>query len=349
MENSTILADQTCIYCRGSGVKFNREHVIPEAFGKFKDNFVLTCVCVNCNQFLGDELELVLGRNSREAILRLHHGVKAPAGATKLKYDRVELTVNEPGPWRGAQIILAPDPTGTKLDTRPVSQVGLRHKDQEDWTWISEAELAAPGVLDAYRNPESLIQVVGPSQNEVDRITANLKEMGIDFNQRGTLPHPAGADGTILTRLASRTDETILRAIGKIALNYVAYVHGPTFVLMSDFDSVRHWVRRGAPPAWGSPIIVVNTPILADDSLQWRQTNGHIVTVDWNRQGEGLFAQVSLFNDLNYKVLLCPKYSGLWHDLRSGHHFDLESHTISELRAASLSLSGTGRNLNSEP
>src|SRR5205814_9517651 len=90
MKRSTILADQTCIYCQGSGVKFNREHVIPEAFGKFKDNFVLTCVCVNCNQFFGDELELVLGRNSREAILRLHHGVKAPAGAAKLKYDRVE-------------------------------------------------------------------------------------------------------------------------------------------------------------------------------------------------------------------------------------------------------------------
>jgi hypothetical protein len=81
---------------------------------------------------------------------------------------------------------------------------------------------------------------------------------------------------------------------------------------------------------------VVNTPILADDSIRWRQTNGHIVTFDWNRQGEGLFAQVSLFNDLNYKILLCPKYFGLWRELRTGHHFDLNSHTIFELKAATL-------------
>lgn len=335
MQTNTNLV-QTCIYCRESGVEFNRDHVIPEAFGKFKDNFVLTCVCAECNQFFGDELEIVLGRNSREAILRLYHGVKAPAGATRLRYDRVRFTVNEPGPWLGAQIILAADPTGSKVDTRPVPQVGLRNKDQQNWTWLSEAELADPSVLDAYRNPQSLIQVVGPSPDDVDRLTAKLKELGLDFNKRGTLPHPAGADGTILTRLASRTDETILRATGKIAFNYVAHVHGPTFVLSSDFDSYRNWVRHGTPPPWGSPVVVVNTPILADDSSQWRQTNGHVVTFDWNRQGEGLFAQVSLFNDLNYKVLVCLKYSGLWHDVRTGHHFDLDTHTISELKGATL-------------
>lgn len=80
-----------CIYCRATGAPFSRDHVIPEAFGKFENNFVLTCVCSECNQFFGDELELVLGRNSREAILRLHHGVKAPAGAAQLKYENAEL------------------------------------------------------------------------------------------------------------------------------------------------------------------------------------------------------------------------------------------------------------------
>jgi hypothetical protein len=337
METSAALAGQTCIYCRNSGVEFNRDHVVPEAFGKFKDNFVLTCVCAGCNQFFGDALELVLGRNSREAILRLHHGINPPAGAAKLKYDRVELTVNEPGPWRGARIILAADPNGTKLDTRPVPQVGLRNQSQEDWTWISELELADPSLLDAYRNPQSFIQVVGPSQDDIDRLTAKLKVMGVDFNQKGNLPQPVGADGTILTRLASKADQTILRAIGKIGFNYVAYVRGAAFVLRHDFDSFRDWVRLETPPTWGSPVIVVNIPILADDSMQWQQANGHIVTFDWNKQGEALFAQVSLFNDLNYKILLCPRYSGLWHNLRSGHHFGLESRTISELTPATLS------------
>jgi HNH endonuclease len=187
METSITPVDQRCIYRRESRVEFNRDHVIPEAFGRFMNNFVVTCVCTDCNQFFGDELELAPGRNSRESIMRLHHGLNAPAGAAKLRYDRVKLTVSQPGPWRGAQIILAVDGTGTKLDTKPVPQVALRKKDEENWTWLPEADLTLPSVLDPYRNPQSVIQVVGPSQDDVDRLTAKLKEMGIEFNERGTL------------------------------------------------------------------------------------------------------------------------------------------------------------------
>ncbi len=310
--------------------------MIPEAFGRFHNNLVVTCVCSKCNQFFGDELELVLGRNSREAILRLHHGVKAPTGARDLKYDNAKLTVGESGPWRGAQITLRADHTGTKLDTRPVAQVAFKKKDEQEWHWIREEELTDASVVEAYRTSDALIQVVGPSQDDVDRLTGKLNAFGINFNQKGILPQPVNSDGTILTKLASRVDESILRAIGKIAGNYVAYVHGAEFILAKDFDPYRSWVRFGTTPPWGTPVVVVTTPILADDSTHWRQTTGHLVTFDWNRQGDGLFAQVSLFNDLNYKVLMYPQYSGLWSDLRTGHHFDLGSRIISELRAATM-------------
>ena len=332
----TPAPNAVCIYCRSAGVSFNRDHVIPEAFGLFHNNLVLTSVCEKCNQFFGDELELVLGRNSREAILRLHHGVKAPTGAHQVKYENAKLTVAEPGPWRGAQIELAADPTGTKLDTRPVPQVAFKKQDEQDWQWVEEAKLTDASVVDPYRSREHVIQVVGPSQEDVDRLTAKLLGFGIDFNRKGLLPQPVNSEGTILAKLASKVDDAILRAIGKIAGNYVAYVHGADFFLLQDFDAYRNWVRYGTVPTWGLPVVVVATPILADDSRNWRQTTGHIVTFDWNRQGDELFAQVSLFNDLNYKVLLCPKFSGLWRDLRSGHHFDLKSRTISQLHAASL-------------
>ena len=108
------------------------------------------------------------------------------------------------------------------------------------------------------------------------------------------------------------------------------------FFLRSDFDHYRNWVRYGTVPPLGIPVVVVATPILALDSLQWRQTNGHLVTFDWNRQGDGLFAQVSLFNDLNYKILMCPRYSGLVHDVRTGHHFDLQRRAITGLATATL-------------
>ena len=65
-------------------------------------------------------------------------------------------------------------------------------------------------------------------------------------------------------------------------------------------------------------------------------TAGHIITFDWNRQGEGLLSQVSMFNDFNYKVSMCIRFSGLVHDLRTGHHFDLKSRTITKLTAVAL-------------
>jgi HNH endonuclease len=325
-----------CIYCRATGVTFNRDHVIPEAFGKFENNFVLTCVCESCNKFFGDELEIVLGRNSREAILRLHHGVKAPGGAAQLKYDNAELTVDEPGPWRGARIILTADPSGIRLDTRPLPQVAFKNEGETDWKWVPERELDEPSVADRYRDPRSQLQVVGSTQEDLERLTTKLAAIGINYNQKGLLPQPARSDGTILTRLASKVEDRIMRAIGKISGNYVAYVHGAAFFLRPDFDHHRSWVRYGTVPPWGVPVVVVATPILALDSLEWRQTTGHLVTFDWNRQGDGLFAQVSLFNDLNYKILTCLTYSGLVQDIRTGHHFDLRSRTITALAATAL-------------
>jgi hypothetical protein len=216
-----------------------------------------------------------------------------------------------------------------------VPQIAFRNKDQAEWVWLAEPQLTDPSAIDAYRTPESLIQVVGPSQDDLDRLVAKLKTLGITFNQQGPLPQPARSDGTILTRLASKIDGTIQRAIGKIAFNYVAYTHGAAFALRRDFDEYRDWVRLGAMPSFGVPVVVVSTPVLADDSTHWRQTTGHIVTFDRNK-GEGLFAQVSLFNDLNYKILMCLSYSGLLHDVRTGHHFGLKSRTTSKLKAITV-------------
>lgn len=79
----------TCIYCLRElpKSKFNREHVIPEAFGKFKDNFVLhNTVCEDCNQHFGDNLDLILGRGSFEALQRIEEEIKSPESAADSFY-----------------------------------------------------------------------------------------------------------------------------------------------------------------------------------------------------------------------------------------------------------------------
>ena len=324
----------TCIYCLQQAVSFNREHVIPEAFGTFQQNLVLhDCVCVGCNSYFGRELDLILSRDSGEALLRLRHGVKPASEASDLRNTRVKLRVNVPGPWYGTQIILKADETGTKLDSEQVPQVGFRKGFGPDFIWFTEDELNDPKKFEQYHEGTE-IRVVGPSEEAMQRLIGKLGELGVPFKQKGIIPQPLTKDGQVETLALYQIDQIILRAIGKTAFNYAAYVQGPSFVLRDDFNEFRMYIRHKKEPSWKPAILPSSRPILYDDSPRWRQTNGHLLTFGWSSNNRGILVQVSLFNSITYHVLLCPYLSGLWHQLSVGHHFDVESRTVSKLGSA---------------
>ena len=79
-KKKTMLNNYRCIYCLKDKDKPRRvEHVIPQSFGVFKNNFVLTdAVCDDCNQFFGDALEISLARDTIEGIQRYDLQVKKP-------------------------------------------------------------------------------------------------------------------------------------------------------------------------------------------------------------------------------------------------------------------------------
>lgn len=320
-----------CIYCLAQNVSFNREHVIPEAFGTFKQNLVLhDCVCAGCNGYFGQELDLILSRDSGEALLRLRHGVKPVSKARDLRNTRVKLKINVPGPWYGTQIVLKADETGTKLESEQIPQIGLRKGPGPDFIWYAEDELVEPRKFQQYRE-RTEIRIVGPSEEAMQRLLGKLGELGIPFKQKGVIDQPLTENGQIEIVALYQIDQIILRAVGKIALNYVASVQGASFALRGDFDEFRRYIRYSEKPSWKPAIRPSSRPILFDDSPSWRQTTGHLITLGWSRNNRGLLVQVSLFNSITYHALLCPDLSGLWHPLSSGHHFDIESRTISKL------------------
>ena len=61
-------------------VFFDGRNAFEAKIGKFKNAMVLDCVCADCNQYFGEALELSLGRDCLEAVLRLYHGIKPAAG-----------------------------------------------------------------------------------------------------------------------------------------------------------------------------------------------------------------------------------------------------------------------------
>lgn len=320
--------------------------MIPQSFGTFEpDSFILyDTVCKPCNNYFGRTLELFLSRDSTEALLRLTHGLKPPAGTKQLPYHRIALRVGEPGPWLGATVVLEADQTGNGIEPIPLPQVAFRWKGLSEWTFLQESELDETDKLAAYVGslPGALeMRVMGPSESDSRRLIDKLGQIGIKFSQQGTFESPIPSDGKVKLEILAKVDATIFRAIAKIAFNYVAYVHGNEFVLKSDFDSARNYIRHATPPERGTLVDASPRPILYDDRINLRQTSGHLITFDWNPAGTGFLAQVSLFNSVTYRVALCPTYSGIWHDgMRVGHHFDIDEKTIMPLASTRLATIG---------
>ena len=321
----------TCIYCHTSSTaRFPREHLIPEAFGRFRNNLTLRCVCSDCNFYFSRELELILARDSGEALLRLRRGVKLPAEVRKLGHTRVVPRITEPGQSQGAWATLKPSAIGDKVEVQPLAQVGFCRTGDPSWNWLVEDQINDnPEIINPYRSNVE-IRILGPHPEDIERLRHMLVSMGFTFKKEGPTQWQMPKDHEIEVVARCYIDKTIGRAIAKIAFNYLAFSKGATFALRDDFDCIRDYVRQGREPPSECvrPTVV---PILLKDSPNWRQTTGHILTLSWNKPQTGLLAQVSFFNYITYDVLLCRSYSGLWHDIKSGHHFDFITHRITRI------------------
>lgn len=300
---------------------------MPKAFGHFHDNLTLSCVCYGCNNFFARELELFLTRDSVEALLRVRYGLKTKSGRSKLGKSNLIVKVISPGDWQGARITVERNAAGTALIGNPLPQVAFRKHGESDWKWFLEKELDQTRTWERYRT-DADTKMVGTPDAVVQRLADKLVELGIVFKKRGAFEKDGGNVEVFADAIL---DDIIFRGVAKIALNFLAHLRGSDFVLRSDFDPIRGYIRLGTKPE-RPHVIVTKFPILRGDDAFYRQTNGHVIVVDWDKANEGIVCLVSLFNHLTYHVVLCADYSGVWHPLSGGRHFNLETLDISEVR-----------------
>lgn len=325
-----------CIYCGSSDEpRLKREHVIPQSYGAFHDNWTLDCVCDGCNEYFGQKLELILGRDSSESILRMTYGLKPAKEAKDLLNRRMILTVEEDGPWKGARAFIAATATGNGIELLPFPQAAFKRKLEIAFTWIPEEDLNATSVA-PFLPAGTEVQVVGPSDEDLKRVSALLQSLGFPSLEHRTHGFIGGDKKEVTFAGEATVDAIVQRAIAKIAFNYFAYVHGGDFVRRACFDSTRRFIRYGEAAGYQ-----VTTPtsasILTDHARVGPQTNGHLLVVQWSDPGQlWLQAKVSLFNQMTYVVRFCEYYSGLWVDIAAGHLFDPFDHQITKLTNARL-------------
>lgn len=311
---------------------FDHEHVLSLAFGTFEHAPTLDCVCIRCNRYFGNQLELRFARHSFEALLRYKQGIAESPGH-RLLY--VDITLPGPGPWEGVRLKLVAE-DGVPVVTL-VPQVAFPLKSGTGWLHVTEEEIDR-GMLDLENREFSTdsVRIFVRSRMEQDVLQAKLAQRGITFKHLLPMPKPPAEEAGAEVEITFQVNRGIRRSIAKYAFNFLAFTCGPDFVLARDFDAARRFVRYGESTE--HPLVRESfRPILGDDLPEQRQTDGHLLTVDWT--AEGVIGQVSLFNHVTYIVTLAKNHHGLWRPIRNGIHFNPKTRSVEQVVGVSAALS----------
>ena len=338
----------TCIYClqaKPVSAFRHREHVMPRCFGTFRpDNLILReVVCDECNQFFGEDIELILGRDSMEGILRYRYGIK-PKKAPR-SHKRLEFRV-EAGELKG--LIVIPKYSGVpgETDIEPALQVGFYHIGRQAYDYFEPHEIPAAKELRAQGydiQRERTIQLMARDKQAMELLLKALKEKGMDVKPTKEMDWPeyVKTRNQTWTRGIITADQIVQRGFCKIAFNYLAYTQGQEFALHEDFNGIRECIRYGRGNT--KDYLVPNQPpILHHDRLfqkhgfKIKETEGHLLVLEW--KGLALVGLVSFFNQATYLIRLTKRFSGIWRRISAGHHFDVESRETNEMLAVSRRL-----------
>jgi hypothetical protein len=215
-----------CIYCLEDKphAAFNADHIMPVMLGRFRHFETLhDAVCLACNQYFGDQVELVLGRDSHEGLRRLALGLKPARYASEYRSRLVELTMPPGSPWEGARLAIGPSADGTGIVINLLPQIGVRREIEAHWTFLDEASFrAADGDLLGV-GPDKrrvLFRVLANDAATSERLLSLVRERVPGFRIDGTLPSPPVRDGQLDVQIIGTVDKVLARAIAKIAFNY---------------------------------------------------------------------------------------------------------------------------------
>jgi len=323
-----------CVYCVEDKPLFSFkriEHVIPQSFGLFESNFTLAnIVCDDCNQYFGDNLEIVMARDTIEGAYRFEFGLKNPKEFKSLgKQSRVAIKVAE-GELKGAYAYREYSKEQDKIIIKPAPQIGFLKNKPAEYEYYLLDQIPLKSYLDEIGfdlKSQRAIRVLGV---DIDTASQVLSEKGFKFEYRGEAGPSENSKGDCLSEVEVLIDSTILRTVAKIAFNYLVYWTGRDFLLDSAFDPLRSFVRYGKKADY--PLVLLDdNPILGDVPIEGLRRLGHLITVNWASDGVSIVSQISLFNWTSYRISLARNLSGKQRNIQRGHFFNVVSGEILDL------------------
>jgi len=328
-----------CVYCleQKAPFAFNREHVIPQSFGRFQQNLVLEKeVCKDCNDHFGETLDRILARGSPQGIFRYLIGEKPISEMDRTDFQRVTFQVDSDDPMH-SDLLTFVEVEGIKSISRVP---GLKFFDAMNniaFIRLDQLESHEPGLLDNLDRSQ-LVELtytgtdLAESQKELGRIKAALRVYGSEVAVDMGSVVVSGPGDLLPVRIEVPEDEFTKRAIAKIGFNYLTKRAGATFTLDKGFDKVRRYIRYGEP--LGNQLVrrIRKSP-LHHGQNEARSRQGHLVQVGWD-EGTRVIGWVSLFQ-LNYFQIYFGSYQGVLRPIAGGHYFDIIENSIFEIKAIS--------------
>ena len=325
-----------CVYCIEDKplTSFTKvEHVIPQSFGLFANNFTLVgIVCDDCNQYFGDNLEIAMARDTVEGASRFKFELKSPKEFKSLgKRSRMIIKIAE-GECKGAYAYREYSKKQNKIAIKPVPQIGFLKNEPAEYEYYLLDQIPNKTDLDKNGFDTKRPRAIRAFGINVDTARQVLSEKGIKFEYQGEAGPSENSEEDWLCKVDALIDSTIFRAVAKIAFNYLAFWEGRDFLLCECFDSSRSFIRYGKKADY--PLATVDdNPILRDEPVEGRRRFGHIVTVNWATDRVSIISQVSLFNWASYRVSLATNFSSTQRNIRRGHFFNVNNGDILDLEA----------------
>lgn len=332
-----------CIYClkNKASSEFNKDHVMPDSFGSFLKTFTLVeTVCKECNSYFGDTLELFLGRDTYEGLLRYEKNIKAPKDFKKFNNQRLRFRLFADSDFDGLIMELKYSEEQQKIVAIKAKQVGFKHKGTGKYKFFTFEEIRPRQELEEEGfiiKGEDIIKIYNRSDKkeraEIEEVLHN-NDIGTINNKDVLLELDIDGEN-IDIEIEGTIDSIIYRGIAKIAFNYLAYIRGKDYALSDNFNGIRNYIRFGHDNGI-KYVFPQNEPFLYDEkNLGVQLTDGHMITLGWHNHPlkKVILSGVTLFNWVQYKVVLCHWYNGIYYDISAGHHFNIESKVISNMKS----------------
>ena len=326
------MTDRICIYCRAESPPsvFNREHVLQEGFGRFRNALVLHgMVCKDCNDHFSRTIDLVLARDSFEGLERYRWGVKSPDEVRRFLHRNVTLRAQDDmGEFSGAEIRLAPGDSERPFTAHILPSAAIRESEGDNYVHFTAAEIIAGLWKSGTVDPNRGIKLFGP-ESATAEMRAALEEEGVRLKYRPLTFIEPQSETTELGH-EFRVTPKVKRAVAKIAFNYLACRQGAKFVLPSAFDPIRAFIREGLEPTL--------PPVLSGGDVPFRHGGPdgmvpvlHWVSLEAHRDHRNLLGVVSLFSAMTHTIVLAENFHGPWFDLPLAHLYNVKERIASEL------------------